>query len=228
MVMSKKKKEKDLENITVETTAESAADKTEKKPGFFKKAWRIIRMIFMAIFGKARWFLICIFVSIAVPTIIFTLFDKTAVKEEQVNGTYMFLKSDYSINYVYEACVNDDGKAAIMFDSAGHIVTGKMNIATGESVFAMAPGFTDGKINYTPYGFCVDDDYNLYGLCTVYDQKNQSLATEEYILKFGKNFDNPEIICTLDYDETKLVRGSTANRLNYYNGSKGNCSVVII
>ena len=174
-----------------------------------------IKKIFMAIFGKARWFVLGIVLSI--------LFFASGITFDTAGKWFSHLTDTFEgeeihISYVSEASVNRDGKAIFTIDKGSNTLSALKDIESNETVYLQVSGIMPRPLSaYTPRNFAIGEGNLTYGFFTVYDESDTYRLAEK-LLVFSEKGKVADELCYIEYPKDMITQINKLSDLNYYNG----------
>ena len=184
---------------------------------FFKK----VKDIFFKIFGKARWYLIslCVTVSLVSIPLIF-------------QGTWPYVQglrdedSDSFLKYfeLVDAdgfTINDNGDMLVTSTDNVDGIAAVINLDTRDKTYTnMNEVIIDafGDDYFTPDNAVITDDNVIYAIRREYNEES-SIITNETIVRITDKYGYIGEVCGFDYDVAERLRQSKLSRLHYYDGA---------
>ena len=185
-----------------------------------KKILMFLKKILYALFGKIRWYLILLTVSLIIVTVTQTD-NYITIRINGVTDENKDPIKDTGFKDVQAFSINEKGTIAAISDIGYYGYTAVFDIETKEKNYAFTNDIfadADNKDKFSPSNLVITDQGDIYAVRTYYKDRTDKSFTKESIVKLSNEYKYIDKICDIEYDETESQLESGISRLHYYEG----------
>ena len=186
-----------------------------------KKAASKFKKIFFKIFGKARWFVLALVVSLSLAIAI-SLWSTAPSYLQGMNDVNGNLVHDIPLSQADLFSINDNGTAVVNSSATSSGIGAVINIDSGKqsySGFSQVVVSTFGGEYFYPDNLVITDDNVIYGLKRERLNERSLISTKDTIVRLSEDYKYLGEVCSFEYDTSKRQRTSKLSLMHYYDGA---------
>ena len=175
-----------------------------------------LKKLFMRVFGKARWFLLGIGISLLCG-ITLILWNPDSKASEELTGKPWGEEIPFYI--ALEGSVNRDGDALVILRHNNDTIAAQVNIETGEQAYATLGELKRNGEYYVPSNYVMGDNHHSYGFLYEYEKETDTFLVGERLVEISEKGEYLGDICYVEYPKEEFIRESEVSKLQFRNGT---------
>ena len=174
-----------------------------------------IKKIFRCLFGKARWYLLGMGISVLLFGII-SFWNPDRKSSEEL--TDKLFGEELPISGIIGTSVNRDGDVMVLMSRNGVGISALVNMETNEQFYATLSEIKREGQYAAPDKYVLGDNRHSYGFINEFDKEHDIYLVGERLVELSETGDYIRDICYVDYPKGTFYRESIISRPVIQNG----------